>query len=78
MEMKRGDRMKAILEFDLYEEKEEFEVAYNARSYATAVDKIDNYLRNEIKYKENSNERHKVLQEVRDKLNEICEDYIRL
>ena len=60
--------MKAILEFNLPEDRDEYKAASNAMNfYLTCLD-LDKWLRGEIKYK-NRNE----LQEVRDKLYEIME-----
>lgn len=66
--------MKAILEFNLPEDKEEFKLANQATSYYLVIEDIDNYLRSRIKYEQNSEEVEKVLQEVREKLYEIISE----
>lgn len=43
---------KGILEFKLPEETEEFETAQKAGRYEGGLDRIDNFLRNKIKYDE--------------------------
>lgn len=60
--------MRAILEFSLPEDKQEFELATKAlKMYSTLWD-LDLWLRTEIKYKD------KELDEVRDKLRELMTD----
>ena len=61
--------MKAILEFNLPEDKEEFDFATNAVNYYSALCEFDQWLRSEYKY--NGNE---AMVEVREKLNEIIND----
>ena len=58
--------MKAILEFDLPEDKEEFEVASKAMDWSILAWDIDQFIRNKIKYEQ---DREGVLQLVRDRLN---------
>jgi len=43
--------MKAILKFDIPEECEEFEMAYHGCTWKTAMFDLDQYLRDELKYK---------------------------
>ena len=57
--------MKAILEFDLPEDKEEFEVASKAMDWSILAWDIDQFIRNKIKYEQ---DREGVLQLVRDRL----------
>jgi len=57
--------MKAILEFDLPEDKEEFEVASKAMDWSLLVLHIDQFIRNKIKYEQ---DREEVLQLVRNEL----------
>jgi hypothetical protein len=60
--------MKAILEFNLPEDKQEFELATKAsKMYCTLWD-LDQWLRSEIKNKD------KELDDVRDKLRELMYD----
>ena len=58
--------MKAILEFDLPEDKEEFEVASKAMDWSILAWDIDQFIRNKIKYEQ---DREGVLQLVRNELN---------
>jgi len=58
--------MKAILEFNLPEDKEEFDVAAKAMDWALVAWDIDDFIRNKIKYEQ---DRDGVLQLVRDELN---------
>lgn len=60
--------MKAIIEFNLPEENQEFELTSKAlKMYSTLWD-LDLWLRSEIKYKD------KELDEVRDKLRELMNE----
>jgi hypothetical protein len=61
--------MKAILEFNLPEDKEDFDFATNGINYYSALVEFDNWLRSEYKY--NGNE---PMFEVRKKLNEFIND----
>ena len=63
--LERKMKMKAILEFDLPEDKEEFEVASQAMDWALLVWHIDQFIRNKIKYEQ---DREEVLQLVRNEL----------
>ena len=56
--------MKATLEFNLPEDKEDFDFANNGINYYSALCEFDNWLRSEYKY--NGNE---AMFEVREKLN---------
>jgi hypothetical protein len=68
--------MKAILEFNLPEEREEFNHATNAVAYIAALQELDNHLRGRLKYEELPEEVHDALQSVRDFLhNEACADF---
>ena len=58
--------MKAILEFNLPEDKEEFAVATKAMDWSLLVWDIDQFIRNKIKYEQ---DREGVLQLVRNELN---------
>ena len=58
--------MKAILEFNLPEDKEDFEVASKAMDWALLAWDIDQFMRNKIKYEQ---DRDGILQLVRDRLN---------
>ena len=58
--------MKAILEFNLPEDNEEFEAATKAMDWAILAWDIDQFIRNKIKYEQ---DREGVLQLVRNELN---------
>jgi hypothetical protein len=58
--------MKAILEFNLPEDDEEFEVASKAMDWAILAWDIDQFIRNKVKYEQ---DREGVLQLVRNELN---------
>jgi hypothetical protein len=61
--------MKATLEFNLPEEKDEFNFASNGLNYYCALVEFDQWLRSEYKY--NGNE---PMYEVRQKLNEFINE----
>ena len=58
--------MKAILEFDLPEEEEQFNAANRGMDWALLVWHIDQFIQNKIKYEQ---DRDGVLQLVRNELN---------
>ena len=58
--------MKAILEFNLPEDKEEFDVASKGMDWALLVWHIDQFIQNKIKYEQDT---HGVLQLLRNELN---------
>ena len=58
--------MKAILEFNLPEDKEEVDTASRAMDWSLLVLDIDQFIRNKIKYEQ---DRDGVLQLVRNELN---------
>jgi len=60
--------MKAILEFELPQDKQEFELATKASKMYCTLLELDQWLRGEIKYN------GKELDDVRDKLREIMND----
>ena len=57
--------MKAILEFKLPEDKEEYDTASRGMDWALLVLDIDQFIRNKIKYEQ---DRDGILQLVRDRL----------
>jgi hypothetical protein len=65
--------MKAVLKFDLPEERKEFEMASNALNWYSVVWEMDQYLRSKTKYAPDSmpDEVYKTFQETREKLHEI-------
>jgi len=58
-------KMKAILEFNLPENKEEFDAASRGMDWALLVWHIDQFIRNKIKYEQ---DREDILQLVRNEL----------
>uniref|UniRef100_A0A6M3JPH6 Uncharacterized protein n=1 Tax=viral metagenome TaxID=1070528 RepID=A0A6M3JPH6_9ZZZZ len=69
--------MKAILEFDMYEEKSAFDDAYNGTMYRAVLQELDEWLDRWIKnsaYKDNDDV-GKTLGEARDKLAELLTDH---
>jgi len=69
--------MKAILEFNLDEEREEFDFAINGSKYHSVIWDLDNHLRGLIKYAPDnqSEDTYKALQETRDKLHQLLNEY---
>jgi hypothetical protein len=62
---KKGE-MKVILEFELPEDKEEYDVASKGMDWALIVWHIDQFIQNKIKYEQ---DRDGILQLVRNELN---------
>ena len=69
--------MKAILEFNLPEDQSDFELATNGYKWQLVAWELDQWLRSQIKYspEEMSQDVYDKLQECRDKLHEIKNDY---
>ena len=65
--------MKAMLEFSLPEEEEEYEMCLQGRSLRLVVDEVLLWLRNEIKYKERADA--ETLHEVRERIWQALNDY---
>lgn len=63
--------MKAILEFTLPEESDEFNTARKAGSFHCILIDMDNYLRAKLKYEELDEKTADIYQEIRDKLTEL-------
>jgi hypothetical protein len=64
--------MKAILEFNLPEEQDDFNHVMKAEDYYNVIFNFDKYLRREIKYNESLSEKEKnIILKVRDTFNEI-------
>ena len=63
--------MKAVLEFNLPNDKEQFDVAAKAMDWALLVWDIDQFIRNKIKYEQ---DRDGVLQLVRNELRHKMEE----
>ena len=66
--------MKATLQFNLPEEKEQFSTANRGMDWALVVWEIDQLLRNKLKYEEHVHDTRKVLEEFRKTLNEMLTD----
>ena len=64
--MSREEKMKAILEFNLPEEEEQFNAANKGMDWALLAWHIDQFIQNKIKYEQ---DRGGVLQLVRNELN---------
>jgi molecular chaperone GrpE (heat shock protein) len=66
---------KGILEFNLPEEQDEFELANNAGKYYSVIWDIDQYMRNQIKYASDDTPElyREIIQMVRDELYNILE-----
>ena len=63
--------MKAILEFDLPDDNEAFDLAVRAGKYSSVLWDLDQWLRSIIKYDDSLSEEQEVIyQKVRDKLHE--------
>lgn len=69
--------MKATLEFQLPEEKHEFENACSGNDWAQVVLQLDNHLRNQMKHAPDtmSEDTYKSLQDTRNKLHSLIQDY---
>jgi len=68
--------MKAILEFDLPEERTEFELAANGMKWMSVSHEMAEYLRQQLKYhsEKYTDEEYKVLEQVRKKLQDLIEE----
>lgn len=66
--------MKVSLEFNLPEEREEYELAYNGVHYACVVEELDRHLRNKLKHEELTAEQNTIYQEIRDRLSALRHD----
>lgn len=64
---------KAILEFSIPEESEEFRTAINANKYVSSLDEFGAYLRNKLKYEELSEAEYAIYEKIRTKFYEIRE-----
>jgi hypothetical protein len=65
--------MKAILEYYLPEENDDFQSAINGENYKSAIWDFDQLLRSEMKYKELSDETYKAYEWCREELRKILE-----
>jgi len=63
--------MKAILEFELPLEKEEFDAASKGMDWALVAWDIDQLLRKKLKYEEHTRDARKILEDLRRTLNDM-------
>jgi len=67
--------MKAILEFNMEDDKHDFQLAIDAPKWYVLAWEIDQYLRNRMKYEENiSNDEYKAVEAAREKLIELMNE----
>ena len=62
--------MKAILEFNLPDERNEYLCAARGSQYVAALEELDNYLRSRLKYEELDDSVYEALEKARNKLHE--------
>lgn len=67
--------MQAILQFELPDEQEEFDLAVNSRKYGYVVSEMNQYLRRRLKHEELSDEVYDAIKTTQDKLIEILLEY---
>jgi hypothetical protein len=74
---KGEERMKSIIEFNLDEERAEFDFAVNGSKYHSVIWDLDNHLRGLTKYPPDnqSEDTYNALQETRDKLHQLLNEY---
>jgi hypothetical protein len=65
--------MKAVLEFDLPEDQDDFQAAINGHNYKSAIWDFDQLLRSEMKYKELSDDTYQAYKWCREELRKILE-----
>jgi len=65
---------KIILEFDPIEESDDARVALEGWKWRLSMSELDQWLRNECKYQELSEETRENYKKVREKIKEILED----
>ncbi len=64
--------MKAILEFNMEDDKHDFELAVNASKWYILAWEFDQYLRTRMKYEENiSEDEYKAVEAAREKLRDL-------
>ena len=66
--------MKAILEFDLPADGEQFNAANKGMDWALVAWEMNQLLREKLKYEEHVHDTRKVLEELREKLNNMLID----
>lgn len=69
---------KLILEYQMPEDKDDYEMALSASKYATIISEFKNELRQKVKYESDSlsNAELKVYEDIRTRLHEIINDYL--
>lgn len=66
---------KAILEFNLPEESEQFDNAVNGDKYKAFIQEFDNYLRQIVKHSQDvTEEERKIYREIRESYNSMISD----
>lgn len=68
--------MKAILEFNLPEEQEDFELCQKGWAFRCVIDEFYEKLRKKLKYEDLTSEERKIYEEVRKMLFETEEEYL--
>lgn len=64
--------MKAILEFNMDDDKNDFELAINGRKWYVLAWEFDQYLRTRMKYEESiSDDEYKAVEAAREKLRDL-------
>ena len=66
--------MKAILEFDLPEDQEQFDAANRGMDWALVAWETDQLLRKKLKYEEHTRDARKILEDLRKTLNDMLID----
>ena len=66
--------MKAILEFNLPADEEQFDAANRGMDWALVAWDMDQLLRNKLKYEEHTRDTRKVLEDLRKILNDMLVD----
>lgn len=68
--------MRAILEFDLPEEGEDFRYAVNGWRYVNVIDDLFNHIRKHIKYDDQlTEEQERIYEGIREKLSELLQEH---
>ena len=66
--------MKAVLEYDLPEEIDEFEIAVNSRKYYNIIFDYKMFLRGKLKYEDLSEQEYEIIEKIREKFFSIIEE----
>jgi hypothetical protein len=67
--------MKAILEFELPEDQDDYERCVRSNAAHTVIESMFEYLRQKLKYGELPDTVYETYEDVRDRMTEFCEDY---